>query len=91
MAATLPTAEEIRTIVREELQRALGERQGPELLTTDQAAAALGLSPKTIRRRIRAGELAAERRGGTWRIRREALAGPGPTAAELLRTLPSGR
>lgn len=41
----------------------------PTLLTIPEAAARLGVSPDTIRRRIQAKELPAAKFAGKWRIR----------------------
>ncbi len=81
----------MRLVVREELERALVGRAGPELLTTDQAAKAAEVQPKTIRAWVLAGRLKAQRRGRTLRISRadlEAfLAGDTRPAAALLGSL----
>jgi excisionase family DNA binding protein len=84
--------EQLRQVVRDAVREALSEAKPPaaELLTTVQAAAEMGVATKTIRRRIRTGELRAELHGNRWRIRRDALGGTGRTAAEILSTLPSG-
>ena len=73
----LLTPDELRQVVRDAVREALSEAKPPatELLTTEQAAAEMGVAPKTIRRRIRTGELRAERHGSRWRIRRDALDG----------------
>ena len=90
MSATIPTADDVRQIVREELARALGAT-GPDLLTTDQAAAEAGVRPKTIRAWVLAGRLRAQRRGRSLRILRadldKCLGGDTLPAAALLSTL----
>jgi hypothetical protein len=74
MAATLPTADEVRAIVREELARALAEIRGasPEVMDTHQAAAYSRRSAKTIRAWIAKG-LPATRRDGELMVRRDDL------------------
>lgn len=47
--------------------------QSPVLYTVDSLARAVELSPKTIRRAIRQGELAAIKRSGRWLISRDAV------------------
>ena len=66
MAASLPTLDEIRAAVREELERFVAELQPPVLWSVEEAAQNTGLSEATIRRRIRAGTLKAsqEKKGG---------------------------
>ena len=51
------------------------------LITVDEAAALLGVSPATVRRRCGSGDIAAERVGRSWLIDSSALprAGPSPT------------
>ena len=44
-----------------------------DILTTREAAALLGLSPKTITQAIRRGKLQAERFGRDWQIQRDDL------------------
>lgn len=44
-----------------------------DLYTIDEAAQALGVHPRTVRRYIQKGQLRAERIGGVWRISGEAL------------------
>lgn len=92
MTVVVLEVEQLRQVVAEAVRDAMRETARPssELLTTEQAAAERGVAPKTIRRWIRTGELRAERHGKRWRIRREALAGTGRTAAGILSTLPSG-
>lgn len=88
------TPEQLEDLVERAVARALDRgpaRPPDELLTTEQAATEAGVAPKTIRRRIRTGELRAERVGSRWRIRRSALSGTGRTSAGILSTLPSGR
>lgn len=91
MTVVVLEVEQLRQVVAEAVREAMRETARPadELLTTEQAASEAGVAPKTIRRRIRSGELRAERVGSRWRIRRSALSGTGRTAAEILSTLPS--
>lgn len=51
MPADLPTSDEVRAIVREELARALAELRRPtsDVLSTEQAAEVAGVSAKTVR------------------------------------------
>jgi excisionase family DNA binding protein len=62
VAATLPTAEEIRAIIREELRAALRDGPAFDVLTTEQAAELAGVTAKTVREWVAAG-LPATRRG----------------------------
>lgn len=69
MSATIPTADDVRQIVREELERLLG---GPAVMTTEQAAVYAGVSAKTIRNWVGEG-LRVEKKGRRLVIRREDL------------------
>lgn len=74
MAAQLPTADEIRAIVREELRSALAEAPaGPAILTVEQAAALVGVSEKTLCSWIKRGRLRASRPGRRYQIARSDL------------------
>ncbi len=42
-----------------------------DYLTTDEAAEIVGLTPAALRRRARAGELGAVKRGGIWWLQRD--------------------
>lgn len=44
-----------------------------EYLTTNEAAEIVGLTPAALRRRARAGQLGATKRGGVWWYTREAV------------------
>jgi excisionase family DNA binding protein len=82
MPVTIPTVEDVRAIVREELARVLAElRQAAppvaEWATPEQAASLLGRTPKTVRRWAASGRLRATRHGRSWRIDRASL----PSAA----------
>jgi excisionase family DNA binding protein len=79
-ALDLPTAEDVRRIVREELQAIVADLRGASgppapdaLLTTEQAADELGLAPKTVRRLAREGRLRGARRGASWRFLRTSI------------------
>ena len=72
MAATIPTADDIRAIVREEVRAAL-KAAGPEVLSTEQAAELAGVTAKTVRTWIEEGKLAAGHRGRLRAVRREDL------------------
>lgn len=61
MAASIPTADDVRQIVREELERALG--RGREWLSTTEAAHRAGVQPKTVRAWVASGDLPASYRG----------------------------
>jgi excisionase family DNA binding protein len=87
MGATLPTADDVRAIVREELARALADlhRAAPpsaEWATPEQAAEILGKTPKTVRRWAASGRLRATREGSRWRIDRAALPAVKPASPE---------
>lgn len=85
MAATLPTLDEIRAAVREEIERALAGRplaSPAEWATPEQAAERLGVSAKTVRRWCASGRLRAERHGRSWRIDRAGLPDPRPATPE---------
>lgn len=81
--------------LRAELEQLRGELAGGGGLTTDQAAAAAGVEPKTIREWISSGRLAATKRGRQHRIARADLdratrgdtQDPREAAAESLRAL----
>lgn len=74
MAAQIPTADEIRTIVREELRAALTDLPtGPAILTVEQAAALAGVSEKTLCSWIKRGRLKASKPGRRYQITRSDL------------------
>ena len=77
MGATLPSADDIRVIVREELARALAPK-GPEWLGIEEAAERTGLSVSTVRRMVRDRQLRATKMRG--RVRIEAASLPQPEA-----------
>jgi len=96
MAVHLPDAEEIRSIVREELRLALAELRKasvPDAMSTEQAAMLAGVTPKTVRTWVETGALSAHRRGRRLVIRRadlEAhLAGSPQRGAAILSSLTS--
>ena len=66
----IPTVEDIRAVVREEVERALRSvPHGPsQLLTVAQAAQLLGVSQRTVRRQIASGEIPVVRVGRAVRI-----------------------
>jgi excisionase family DNA binding protein len=72
MGAQLPTLDEIRAVIREELD-ARERRAAPDVLSTEQAAGLAGVSAKTVRAWIAAGDLAAGHRGPRRTIRRADL------------------
>jgi excisionase family DNA binding protein len=86
VGAVVPSLEEIRAMVREELARALAEVRPPAAgegwATTEQAAELLGVTPKTVGRWAAAGRLRATRHGRTWRIDRAGLPAPKPASPE---------
>jgi excisionase family DNA binding protein len=87
MGAQLPTIDEIRAAVREELSRVLEELRGSapasaEWATPEQAAEILGKTPKTVRRWAASGRLRATREGSRWRIDRAALPATKPASPE---------
>lgn len=69
MAAQIPTADDIRAIVREELRAALKPSNG-DVLSTDQAAEVAGVTPKTVRAWVETKGLPATKRGRLLAIRR---------------------
>lgn len=83
-AVAVISTDELRAIVREEIERALRAVQ-PDAMTAEQAAAYARRAPKTIRSWVASGRLAASHRGRRLAIRREdldrALAAEEPTAA----------
>lgn len=85
----LPSLEEIRSVVREELTQALQALQdsGAPLLTVREAANQLGVSERTIKRRIATGELPVVRVGRSVRIDRTALRPSTLTVASLAREI----
>lgn len=87
MAATLPTLDEIRAAVREELERLLPDLRASapaaaEWATPEQAAEILGTTPKTVRRWAASGRLRARREGSRWRIERASLPAVKPASPE---------
>jgi hypothetical protein len=78
MAAQIPTAEDIRAIVREEIRDAL-RNAGPDVLSTEQADALAGVTAKTVRFWTETGKLPA---GG-------AVTAPDNTEASALQCLSS--
>jgi excisionase family DNA binding protein len=71
MAAELPTADDIRAIVRAEVRAALEDleaRRELDPLPIPEAARKLGVSVSTLRRRISAGEVPVVRLGRTVRV-----------------------
>lgn len=88
------TPEQLEQLVERAVERALSRvfpAAPPELdLTSEQAAEALNLAPKTIRRLAREGKLPGKRRGSTWRFTRravEAYRAGGSSESLLKRTL----
>jgi excisionase family DNA binding protein len=72
MAAQIPTADDIRAIVREELRAALVPASS-DVLSSEQAASVAGVTPKTIRTWVETKGLTAKRRGRLLAIRRADL------------------
>jgi excisionase family DNA binding protein len=70
-AVDLPSAEDVRRIVREEIERALRSAQ-PEVMTVEQAAAYTGRAPKTVRGWMLAG-LPYTRKGRRINVKRADL------------------
>ena len=79
--AAIPDADEIRTIIREEIQRALAANARPELVSIDEAAEVAGVSVSTIRRKVRTREIPSSRVGRQIRIDVRDLA---PREAEVV-------
>ncbi len=87
MAVSIPTADEVRVIVREELRAILGELRAStppaaDWATPEQAAEILGRTPKTVRRWAASGRLRATREGSRWKIDRAALPAVKPASPE---------
>jgi excisionase family DNA binding protein len=85
----IPTMEEIRAeiraVVRDELrQLRVASASTPTLLTVDEAAKQVGVHPRTIRRRIAAGELPVMRVGRCVRIDAAVLIPPHPMVERLV-------
>jgi excisionase family DNA binding protein len=77
---------EIRAVVREELRAARGAGPStPALLSVADAAKRLGVHQRTIRRRIKSGELPAVRVGRCVRIDANLLLPPDPMVERLAR------
>ncbi len=68
MAAELPTLDEVRAVVREEIERALRGAAENEAVSVAEAARRLGLSSRTVQRRIKDGTLPVVRVGSAVRI-----------------------
>jgi excisionase family DNA binding protein len=71
MPIDIPTAEDIRAIVREEMRAALREaeaRRERHPLAVPEAARELGVSTRTLRRHIAAGEIPVVRIGRAVRV-----------------------
>ena len=68
-------AEAVRLVVREEIARALAAQKEPPspYLTVNEAAKAMKVTPRTVRRWIDDGSIASERRGSRILIPREAI------------------
>lgn len=62
------TPDEIRTIIREELRRAI-----PDVITPSEAARILGVSTRTVARKEKAGELRRINRTGKPRYSRDEI------------------
>jgi excisionase family DNA binding protein len=80
MAATIPTPEEVRAIVRDELEAvkreilaALAQAAGERLLSVTEAAEEYNTSSRTIQRWIRVGNLPVSGRGRVRRVSRADL------------------
>jgi len=81
------TPEQLRALIREELERVLAGRgttpgAAADWVTAEQAAELLGVGPKTVRRWAAAGRLRAEHRGRVWRIDRAGLPAERPATPE---------
>lgn len=70
MSATLPTADEIRAIVREEIAQARPVEPPPDVLTREEVAAMLRVSPVMVTRYATRDGLRGSRIGALWRFRR---------------------
>jgi excisionase family DNA binding protein len=89
MPIDIPTADDIRAIVREELRQALAELQpaNERPLTSEDAASALGIAPKTLRAWAAEGRIQGTKQGRSWRFTRaqvEAARSPPAAMAEAV-------
>jgi len=90
VAATVLTSDDLEPLRREvaELRALVQGRAIGDVLTTEQAAELAGVTPKTVRAWVEAGDLAATRRGRRLAIKRTDLsaylAGGNVRAAELV-------
>ena len=70
--SSVPLADDLDRRARE-LETALSQSGGKDLLTVVEASEATGKRPDTLRKQIRKGKLSALRNGGTYLIRRDDL------------------
>jgi excisionase family DNA binding protein len=90
MPVAVLTPEELEELVCRAVRRVLEERPvndsaTEDMLSTEQAAAALGVKPKTVAGWIRSGRLPASRPGGRqWRIARADLTACSRTAGSAV-------
>lgn len=95
MPASLPTLDEFEAAVERVVRRVLSDRQGPELLTPAEAAAKVGVKPRTVRAWIRSGRLPRAGHGRRVLVRRadleRARERPEGVAKGMLKTLEDGR
>jgi excisionase family DNA binding protein len=84
-AIELPTLDDIRAVVRDEVSRALCQAMtaNAPLLSVRDAARRVGVSTRTIHRRIAAGDLDVQRVGRAIRIDPAALVPPPRMVATL--------
>jgi excisionase family DNA binding protein len=69
----IATTDDVRAIVREELERVLARIAPDPLVSIEEAARVLGVSVSTVRRGVKDREIPARKVGGQWRIERGAL------------------
>jgi excisionase family DNA binding protein len=66
----IATTDDVRAIVREELERVLARIAPDPLVSIEEAARVLGVSVSTVRRGVKDREIPARKVGGQWRIER---------------------
>lgn len=92
MATEIPTIDDVRAVVRDEIRAALREMQAQaKPLPVPDAAAELGVSERTLRRQIKAGEVPVIRIGRAVRVDMAAVRPPPAKVATIARLALAGR